>query len=83
MVIAQLSLPLSCQSPLCLHHLLSLVGTARGLVSLGGIEVLQAAAGVAAATAQARVSELSADRVVTRTARSRRATAVCNPVSHH
>ena len=40
MVVPQLSLSLSCHSPLGLHHLLRLVGAARGLVSLGRVEVL-------------------------------------------
>lgn len=46
MVIPKLSLSLSRHSPLGLHHLLRLVGAARGLVSLGGVEVLQVARGV-------------------------------------
>ncbi len=41
MVIPKLSLPLSCHSPLGLHHLLRLVGAARGLVALRRVEVLQ------------------------------------------
>jgi len=41
MVIPKLSLSLSRHSPLGLHHLLRLVGAARGLVALGGVEVLQ------------------------------------------
>jgi hypothetical protein len=49
-VVAKLSLPLSRQPPLRLHHLLRLVGSARGLVSLGRIEALEAGAGVASAS---------------------------------
>jgi hypothetical protein len=41
MVIPKLSLSLSCHSPLGLHHLLRFVGAARGLVTLGGVKVLQ------------------------------------------
>jgi hypothetical protein len=41
MIVAKLALPLSCHPPLGLHHLLRLVGAARGLVSLGGIEILE------------------------------------------
>lgn len=41
MVIPQLSLSLSRHSPLGLHHLLRLVGAARGLLALGGVEGLQ------------------------------------------
>jgi len=41
MVIPKLTLPLSRHSPLGLHHLLRLVGAARGLVPLGRVEVLQ------------------------------------------
>lgn len=41
MVVPKLSLPLGGHSPLGLHHLLRLVRAARGLVSLGGVEVLQ------------------------------------------
>lgn len=41
MIVAKLALPLSRHPPLGLHHLLRLVGAARGLVSLGGIEVLE------------------------------------------
>ena len=41
MVIAKLSLPLSRHPPLRLNHLLRLVGAARGLMSLGGVKVLQ------------------------------------------
>jgi hypothetical protein len=55
MVVPQLSLPLSGHSPFGLHHLFRLVGAARGLVPLGGVEVLQirarvrtGAAGIAA-----------------------------------
>jgi len=44
MVIPKLTLPLSRHSPLGLHHLLRLVGAARGLVSLGRVEVLQVGA---------------------------------------
>lgn len=40
-IISQLALPLSCQPPLVLLHLLGVVGAARGLVSLGGVKVLQ------------------------------------------
>lgn len=49
MVIPKLSLSLSRHSPLGLHHLLRLVGAARGLVTLGGVEVLQVGLVVAAA----------------------------------
>lgn len=49
MVVPQLSLPLSGHSPLGLHHLFRLVGAARGLVALGGVEVLQVRRGVGAA----------------------------------
>jgi hypothetical protein len=41
MVIPKLSLSLSRHSPLGLHHLLCLVGAARGLMPLGGVKVLQ------------------------------------------
>ena len=41
MIVAKLALPLSRHPPLGLHHLLRLVGAARGLVSLGGIEILE------------------------------------------
>lgn len=41
MIVAKLALPLSCHPPLGLHHLLRLVGAARGLVSLGGVEILE------------------------------------------
>ena len=51
MVVPQLSLPLSGHSPLGLHHLFRLVGAARGLVALGGVEVLQVRRGVGAAAA--------------------------------
>lgn len=61
MVVAQISLPLGCHSPLCLHHLFRLVGTARGLVSLGGVEVLQAGAVAAAGAAtDPRITKLRA-----------------------
>ena len=50
MVISKLSLPLSRHPPLCLHHLLRLVGAARGLVSLGGVKVLQVRLLVSAST---------------------------------
>ena len=49
MVVPKFSLPLSGHSPLGLHHLFRLVRAARGLVSLGGVEVLQVGAGVRAA----------------------------------
>jgi hypothetical protein len=49
MVIPKLSLPLSCHSPLGLHHLLRLVGAARGLVALGLVERLEVAGPVRAA----------------------------------
>lgn len=40
-VVTQLSLTLSCHSPLRLHHLLGFIRAARGLLlALGGIEVL-------------------------------------------
>ncbi len=60
MVIPKLSFPLSCHSPLGLHHLLRLVGAARGLVALRRVEVLQVARVVRAA----RLTEV-ADRVRT------------------
>ena len=41
MVVAQLSLPLSCHPPLGLHHLFRLVGAARALVSLRSVEILK------------------------------------------
>jgi hypothetical protein len=41
MVVPELTLALSGHSPLCLNHLLCLVGAARGLVTLGRVEVLQ------------------------------------------
>lgn len=41
MIVAKLALPLSRHPPLGLHHLLRLVGAARGLVSLGGVEILE------------------------------------------
>lgn len=41
MVVAELALALSRHPPLGLHHLFRLVGAARGLVSLGGVEVLE------------------------------------------
>ena len=50
MVIAELSLPLSRHPPLRLNHLLRLVGAARGLMSLGGVEVLQVGLLVSAST---------------------------------
>lgn len=40
-IISQLALPLGRQPPLMLLHLLGVVGAARGLVSLGGVEVLE------------------------------------------
>lgn len=40
-VVAQLALPLSRHPPLVLNHLFRLVGAARGLVSLGGVEILE------------------------------------------
>ena len=49
MVVPKLSLPLSGHSPLGLHHLFRLVRAARGLVALGGVEVLQIRRGVRAA----------------------------------
>lgn len=58
MVIPKLSLPLSCHSPLGLHHLLRLVGAARGLVALRRVEVLQ----VGRRVRTARITEV-ADRV--------------------
>jgi hypothetical protein len=72
MVVAKFSLPLSSHSPLCLHHLLRLVGSARRLVSLRSIEVLQAGASV---TTDARITELGY-RVRSR-AWSRGSSAVC------
>lgn len=71
MVVAEFSLPLGCHSPLRLHHLFRLVGTARGLVSLRGVEVLQARA--MARSADPRITELRAC--------SRGSSAVCIPVS--
>lgn len=47
MIVAKLSLPLSRHPPLGLHHLLRLVGTARALVALRRVEVLQVWARVA------------------------------------
>lgn len=41
MVVAELALALSRHPPLGLHHLFRLVGAARGLVSLGGVKVLE------------------------------------------
>lgn len=41
MIVSKLTLPLSRHSPLGLHHLLRLVGTARGLMPLRRVEVLQ------------------------------------------
>ena len=55
MVIPQLSLSLSRHSPLGLHHLLRLVGAARGLVALGGVEVLEVGLVVVAAALLAEV----------------------------
>jgi len=56
MVVAELSLPLGRHPSLRLHHLLRLVGAARGLVPLGGVEILQvglvAATGVAVVVAR-------------------------------
>lgn len=49
-VITQLALPLSRHPPLVLNHLLRLVRAARGLVSLGGVEVLKVRGGVAGST---------------------------------
>lgn len=48
MVVAKLALTLSCHPPLVLHHLFRLVGAARGLVSLGGVKVLEVRRGVTA-----------------------------------
>lgn len=39
--VSKLSLPLSCHPSLGLHDLLGFVGATRGLVSLGGIEVVE------------------------------------------
>lgn len=47
-VVAKLALTLSCHPPLVLHHLFRLVGAARWLVSLGGVEVLKVRRGVSA-----------------------------------
>jgi hypothetical protein len=44
-VIPELTLSLSSHSPLGLHHLLCLVGAARGLVPLAGVEGLQVGRG--------------------------------------
>lgn len=74
MVVAQFALPLSCHSPLCLHHLLCLVGSARRLVSLGGIEVLQTRA-----VAVARLTAFPSFTILR--ACARRSSAVCKPVS--
>jgi hypothetical protein len=41
MVVAKLSLPLGRHPSLRLHHLLCLIGAARRLVPLAGVEVLQ------------------------------------------
>lgn len=49
-VVAQLALPLSRHPPLVLHHLLCLIGAARGLVPLGGVKVLEVRRGVPRAT---------------------------------
>lgn len=43
MVVPKLSLSLGRHSPLGLHHLLRLVRAARGLMALGGVEVLEVA----------------------------------------
>lgn len=51
-VVAQLALPLSRHPPLLLHHLFGLVRAARGLVSLGGVKVLQVRRWVAGATVE-------------------------------
>ena len=64
MIVAKLSLPLSRHPPLGLHHLLRLVGTARALVALRRVEVLQVRARV---TASPRVTEIGY-RVVSGTA---------------
>ena len=57
MVIPKLSLPLSCHSPLGLHHLLRLVGAARGLVALRRVEVLQVGRRVRTARITAEVAD--------------------------
>lgn len=49
-IISQLALPLGCQPPLVLLHLLGIVGAARGLVSLGGVEILEIRGRVTGAT---------------------------------
>ena len=41
MVVSELSLPLGRHPSLRLHHLLRLVGAARGLVPLAGVKVLE------------------------------------------
>lgn len=41
MQVSKLSLPLSCHPSLGLHDLLGLVGAARGLVSLGSVEIVE------------------------------------------
>ena len=54
MVIAKVTLPLSRHPPLGLYHGLCLVGAARGLVSLGGVVVLEVGLGVVAGVAAAK-----------------------------
>lgn len=41
MIVAQLTLTLGCHAALSLDNLLGLVGSARGLVSLAGVKVLE------------------------------------------
>jgi hypothetical protein len=53
-VVSKLALPLSRHSSLRLYHLLCLVGSARRLVSLGRVEVLQARSGVTVAVTMRR-----------------------------
>lgn len=60
-VVAELSLTLSCHPPLRLHHLLGLVRATRRLVPLAGIEALEVGPGKGP-----RITEITADRVVPR-----------------
>ena len=55
MIVAKLSLPLSRHPPLGLHHLLRLVGTARALVTLRGVEALQIRARMATGPRVAKI----------------------------
>jgi hypothetical protein len=49
MIVSELTLPLSRHPPFGLHHLLRLVGAARGLMPLRSIEILQVTARVRSA----------------------------------